>query len=145
MATKPRARTEDEQVELTACAVILAFDILGANTLQRIRVIWKLSDKAFTDLHSQVQRELAGETMHNPPLDSERAFRCGLQRALLQLKPKRPSNRRDVRALREYQRAKQVFETGMVELGLNPAARRYADTAKRLQSSTDVTNPSEDC
>lgn len=118
MATKPKAQTEDERIDLVARAVILAFDILGANTLQRIRVIRKLTDKAFADLEDQVQRELAGEHIPPPPVVSETAFRSGLRRAIFELKPRRPTNRTDKLGLLEYKRAKRVFDTGIVELGL---------------------------
>lgn len=136
MATKPRARTEDEQVALMAHALILAFDILGADTLQRLRIIWRLTDRAFADFEQQVRRELAGEKIPKPPPVSEAAFRAGLRRGFLQIKPKRPTGRVDAIALLEYYRARRLYDSAIVELGIGPVRRRRRGSPKGLRPRT---------
>ena len=131
MSTKLRARTEDEQIELLGRAIVLLFDTFGAGTITRINVSWALTDMAIADLQAQVQRELAGEKVPKPKLISETAFRANLRKAIVRFKPKRPKERSDVAALREYRRARQVFEAGIVELGLDSLACRRSNRMVR--------------
>lgn len=141
MAAKPRARTEDEQVALMTRLLILAFDILGANPIEQVRIVRKLTDRAFADLEQQVQRRLAGERIQEPRVVSESAFRAGLRRGLFRIKPKRPTDRGNVLAMLEYERAKKAFDSAILELGLSRQTRRDSRCSKRTSTSASSLPP----